>query len=122
MSKKTRRQFDAPLKAKVALEALRDGVPIAELAAKYRLHPNQIYAWKKQLLDGASAVFAGGSGKEASRAAEVLRCGRDHTLSARRWVDARRNCWRAAVQSKVSYRVRTAADLCLKSLDTISHY
>jgi transposase len=30
-----------------------------------------IYAWKKQLLEGAAGVFAGSSGKEASREAEV---------------------------------------------------
>jgi len=71
MSKKTRRRFDAQLKAKVALEAVRDEATIAELAAKYQLHPNQIYAWKKQLVDGAAAVFVGGSGKEASREAAV---------------------------------------------------
>ena len=71
MSQKTRRRFDAQLKAKVALEAIRDETTIAELAAKYQLHPNQIYAWKKQLLGGAAAVFDGGTGKEAGREAEV---------------------------------------------------
>jgi transposase len=55
----------------VALEAVRDAATIAELAAKYQLHPNQIYAWKKQLLDGAVAVFSGNGGSEASREAEV---------------------------------------------------
>jgi transposase len=71
MSKKTRRRLDAGLKAKVALEALGNEATVAELAAKYQLHPNQIYAWKKQLHDGASAVFSANSGKEASREAEV---------------------------------------------------
>jgi transposase len=71
MSKKTRRRLDAGLKAKVALEALRNEATVAELAAKYQLHPNQIYAWKKQLQDGAAAVFAGGAGKEAGRDSEV---------------------------------------------------
>ena len=71
MSKKTRRRLDAELKAKVALEALRNEATIAELAVKYQLHPNQIDAWKKPLLDGAAAVFSGGTGKEVSREAEV---------------------------------------------------
>jgi len=71
MSKKTRRRLDAQLKAKVALEALRNEATVAELAATYRLHPNQIDAWKKQLLDGAAAVFCGGTRQEASREAEV---------------------------------------------------
>jgi len=71
MSKKIRRRLDAVLKAKVALEALRNESTVAELATKYQLHPNQIYAWKKQLLDGAAAVFSARTGKEVSREAEV---------------------------------------------------
>jgi len=60
MSKRTRRRLDAALKVKVALEALGNEVTVAELAAKYQLHPHQIYACKKQLLDSAAAVFSGG--------------------------------------------------------------
>ena len=60
MSKKTRRRLDAALKTKVALEALWNEATVVELAAKYQLHPNQIYAWKKQLLDGAAAVSPAG--------------------------------------------------------------
>jgi transposase len=71
MSKKTRRRLDDGFKAKVALEAVRNEATVAELAAKYELYPNQIYAWKKQLLDGATAVFGGGLGKEASREGEL---------------------------------------------------
>ena len=67
MSKKTRRRLDTQVKAKVALEGLGNEATVAELGAKYQLHPNQIYAWKKQLLADAAAVFSGRNGKEASR-------------------------------------------------------
>jgi transposase-like protein len=39
---RTRRRFSAEFKAKVALEAIRGGETIAELAVKHELHPTQI--------------------------------------------------------------------------------
>ena len=54
---RTRRTIDSALKAKIALEALRGQKSIAELAQQYGLHPNQIYAWKKQLENYAVCAF-----------------------------------------------------------------
>jgi transposase len=54
---KTRRKIDAELKAKIVLQALRDNVSIVQLAQRYEVHPNQIYAWKKQLEEQAAQIF-----------------------------------------------------------------
>ena len=57
-----RRKHRPAFKAKVALEALKGQETVAHLAARYEVHPGQIQARKKALVEGASGVFA--SGKE----------------------------------------------------------
>jgi len=59
-----RRRFDDEFKAKVALEALKEEKTLQELADEYEVHPNQISAWKKQLLSGASGIFERKNQKE----------------------------------------------------------
>ena len=65
---KTRRTIDAALKAKIALEALREEATVADLAARHQVHPNQIYAWKKQLQEHAARVFDPKIGQDAEAA------------------------------------------------------
>ena len=55
----SRRKHDPAFKAKVALTALRGEATVVELAAHFGVHPHQIYAWKKALMDAAPKVFAG---------------------------------------------------------------
>jgi len=57
MSKRPRRNHSPACKAKVALEALKEGQTLVELAERFEVHPNQITEWKKQLLDRAEEVF-----------------------------------------------------------------
>ena len=52
------------MKAKAAIEALKGNKTINEIAAEFTVHPNQVSAWKKQLLERSTDVFATGAARK----------------------------------------------------------
>lgn len=62
MTRRARRTHSPAFKVKVAFAAIKGERTLAELAKQFDVHPNQITAWKAQLLEGAAAVFGGERG------------------------------------------------------------
>jgi transposase len=54
-----RKRYSAEFKAKVALEAIRGEMTVAQLAARHDVHQTMINAWKKQAVEGMAGVFSG---------------------------------------------------------------
>lgn len=54
----TRRKHDANFKARVALEALKNDLTIAEIANKYSVGPTQIKDWKAALIAQSESIFS----------------------------------------------------------------
>ncbi len=74
----TRSRFTGDFKARVALEALRGDKTIQEIAAKNKVHPNQVSTWKRQAMDGLGAVYSNDADK-----ARVNHEGEIHDLHAK---------------------------------------
>jgi transposase len=66
MMKSKRRNFSAEMKARIALEAIKNQRTIQEIASHYGVHPNQVTRWKQQAIEGVSETFR----DERSRAGE----------------------------------------------------
>ena len=53
-----RKTHIASFKSKVALEAIQGDRSVAELAAKYEVHPTMVPKWKKQAIEGMADTFS----------------------------------------------------------------
>ena len=59
-------------KATVALEAVKGEDTVAQLAARHEVHPGQIQAWKKVLVEGTSGVFSNGEEQKGRNDAALI--------------------------------------------------
>ncbi|KON63111.1 transposase [Komagataeibacter europaeus] len=59
MGKVTRKRYAAEFKSRVALEAIRGELTLAELASKHGVHQTMIAQWKRQAIEGMGATFSG---------------------------------------------------------------
>jgi putative transposase len=74
MGKMTRKRYGAEFKAKVALEAIKGELTLAELSAKHGIHQTMIAAWKRQAIEGLASTFSGkAESVQATGEAELTR-------------------------------------------------
>ena len=67
-----RQQYKAEFKAKIALAAIRGDGTIAEIASRYKVHPNMIAKWKRVALENMKEGFVRGQpASAAGREAEI---------------------------------------------------
>jgi transposase-like protein len=62
--KKKRTYRTKEFKFKVALAAIKGNKQIAEIAEEFKVHPNQVTLWKKELLEKGAEIFAKDDKKE----------------------------------------------------------
>lgn len=67
-----RKQHSPEFKARVALAALREESTLAELGAKYSVHPMLIAKWKKRATDELRQVFSGGATEKQATEQQTL--------------------------------------------------
>ncbi len=54
-----RTKYTGEFKAKVALEAIKGEMTLAQLSSKHGVHQTLITSWKKQAIENLSAAFSG---------------------------------------------------------------
>lgn len=59
-----KKTYSKEFKAKVALEAIKEEKTLAEIAAQFEVHPNQVTQWKKKAIESIADIFAKASDKK----------------------------------------------------------
>ena len=67
-----RKKFEAKLKTKVALEAIKGEKTLAQISSLYGVHVNLIGRWKKDLLGNCAEIFNKHKDKEKAKEKEKV--------------------------------------------------
>ena len=68
----TRKSFSNEFKAKVAMEALKGELTMAQIASKYGVHSNQVQAWKKVLKENMGDLFSANRKKKEKHQGQMI--------------------------------------------------
>lgn len=60
------------LKAKVALELIRDTDTIAQICSKFEIHPTQAGKWKQQAIKGLELIFSEKASDELKKKEQTI--------------------------------------------------
>ena len=64
-----RKRYSAQEKTQMVLEMLREVKTTGQIASEKGVHPNQLYRWKAQILEGMPGLF--GAGEKAEREQQI---------------------------------------------------
>jgi transposase len=70
--RRIRKTFSNEFKAKVALEAIKGFKSLNELGKEFKVHPNAIGNWKKEVLEGLPEIFNSKRGPKTEANSELI--------------------------------------------------
>ena len=71
-----RKKYTTKKKAQIVLEILKEERSIPQIASENGIHPNQLYKWKAQALEGLPNLF-----EDARKTEKVLRAAHEQELN-----------------------------------------